>query len=290
MNESSLRNEICRVGRLMWERGLAVATDGNLSARLPGAGERLLVTPAGQSKAFLEPGALLTVDLAGRVLDAPAGLRPTSELPMHLEVYRRRPDVAAVVHAHPPTVVALSIAGVSFAECLLPEVIVTLGLVPTAEYATPSSAENQRAIREWIGAHDAIVLRRHGSLTVGRDPFDAYLKLESLEHLARISLLARQAGGAPPLPPEQVEKLLAQRAALGLTRPGDEEAFCAACGVCHPPERHTRPAAGNGRGNAAAQDEATRSEQAFSEQARSEQAFVDEIARRVLRRLAGGHG
>jgi L-fuculose-phosphate aldolase len=211
-DDANLREELCRAGRLMWERGLSVARDGNLSARL--ADGRLLITPGGACKGFLTPDMLLTVDLDGRVLEAPAGARSTSELPMHLEVYRRRPDVRAVVHAHPPIAVALSLAGVPLDEDVLPEIILTLGRVPTSEYATPSGEENRAAIRDLIADHDALVLRRHGTLTVGRDPFDAYLKLESVEQLARILWLARQAGGAAPLAPDQLEKLHALRAAL----------------------------------------------------------------------------
>jgi len=108
-------------------------------------------------------------------------LRPTSETPMHLEAYRRRPEINAVVHAHPPLTVALSIAGASLAECMVPEVIVTLGLIPTTQYATPSSEENARAIRDLIGGHDAIILQRHGTLTVGRDLLDAFFKLQTVE-------------------------------------------------------------------------------------------------------------
>ena len=108
---------------------------------------------------------------------------------MHLEVFRQRPDIDGVVHAHPPITVALSIAGVSLADCMLPEVIVNLGLVPTTEYATPASEENVRAIRDLIVKHDGIILQRHGTLTVGRTPWEAYMRLESLEHVARITLI-----------------------------------------------------------------------------------------------------
>jgi L-fuculose-phosphate aldolase len=165
-------------------------------------------------------------------------LQPTSEVRMHLEAYRQRPDIGGVVHAHPPITVALSIAGVSLADCMLPEVIVTLGLVPTTEYATPASAENVRAIRDLITNHDGIILQRHGTLTVGRDPWEAYMRLESLEQVARITLILQQLGRGEPLPPEQVEKLLAQRQKMGLSRPGEEEEFCEMCGVCHLDGQH----------------------------------------------------
>lgn len=241
-SEYALRREIVRIGRLMYERGLAVATEGNISARL--STDRILVTPSRVCKGMLEPDQLIVVNLEGErvgpVTSANRGLRPTSEMPMHLEAYRQRADIGAVVHAHPPTAIALSIAGISLAECLLPETIVFLGLVPTTAYATPASAENVRAIRELIVGHDAILLQRHGTLTVGRDPWDAFMKAEIVEHSARIALILRQLGGGPPLPPEEVQKLLAMRQALGLARPGEAGEFCAVCGVCHPTGQHVR--------------------------------------------------
>jgi len=215
------------------------ATDGNVSVRL--GKNRILSTPSGFSKGFLAPEQLIVTDLEGKRLSsysyyyepASRALKPTSELPMHLEAYRQRPDIGAVVHAHPPICVALSIAGISLARCLLPEVVVTLGLIPTAEYATPSSAEGPGAIRDLIANHDALVIQRHGTLTVGQDPFDAYLKLEKMEHAAYVTLLLRQLGRETPLPPAEVAKLLQMRREKGLASAGEEEDFCASCGVCN---------------------------------------------------------
>ena len=242
--EQHLRREIVRVGKLLYDKGLIVATDGNVSARLDA--NRVLATPSGLCKGFMEPEQLIVVDLdgnrAGPANTANRHLKPTSEMRMHLEAYRRRPDAGAVVHAHPPTTVALSIAGIDLAQCLIPEVIVTLGIVPTTQYAAPSSEENARAIRELIGSHDAIVLQRHGTLTVGRDPFDAFLKAESIEQMSRIAFMARLMGASPTLPPEEVVKLVAQREALGLSRPADAQDFCVHCGVCHPPNQHVATA------------------------------------------------
>lgn len=233
--EQQLRQEIARIGRLMYDKGFIAASDGNISARLgPG---RLLITPSGLHKGFLQPEHLLIVDEGGRVL-APGTavgriLKPTSEMPMHLEAYRRRPDAHAVIHAHPPTTIALSIAGIPLADCLLPEVIVFLGLVPTTAYATPSSQENAQAVQALIANHDALVLRRHGTLTIGRDLMQAFMRLETVEQNARIGLTLAQLGVHNPLPADEVRKLLAQRAQLGLSRPGEAEEFCAVCGVCH---------------------------------------------------------
>lgn len=243
--EHHLRREIVRVGKLLYDKGLIVATDGNVSARLDA--NRVLATPSGLCKGFMEPEQLIVVDLdghrAGPSNPANRHLQPTSEMPMHLEAYRRRPDIGAVVHAHPSTTVALSIAGIDLAQCLIPEVIVTLGVVPTAQYATPSSEENVRAIRELIGGHDAIVLQRHGTLTVGRDPLDAFLKTESIEQMSRIAFMvqmlgASPAGAAAQMPPGEVAKLMAQREQLGLSRSADAQDFCVHCGVCHLPNQH----------------------------------------------------
>lgn len=240
MNERQLREEIVFVCRLLHEKGFIVASDGNVSARL-GRG-RILLTPSGLHKGFLKPEQLLVVDEDGKLLSTATTvtrhLKPTSELPMHLAAYRQRPDVLAVVHAHPPIAVALSIAGISMATCLLPEVIVTLGLIPTTEYATPSSEENVRAISNLIVNHDALVLQRHGSLTVGDSPMQAYMRLETLEQNARVQFMLEQLGVRNPLEAAEVRKLLRMRQQMGLSHPGESAEFCEQCGICHEGDEH----------------------------------------------------
>lgn len=235
MVENRLRQEITQVCHLMYQKGFIAASDGNVSARLsPG---KLLITPSGLHKGLLEPEQILVVDERnGRPLNqtfANRHLRPTSELPMHLESYRLRPDIQAVVHAHPPITVALSIAGIPMSQCLLPEVIVFLGLIPTTAYATPSSEENVRAIREFIANHDGLVLQRHGSLTVGDSPLQGFMRLETIEQNARIAFMLAQLGVSNPLPAAEVRKLLEQRRKMGLMHAGEPQAFCETCGVCH---------------------------------------------------------
>lgn len=224
----------------MYEKGFISASDGNISVRL--SASQFLITPTGLHKGFLEPEQLLVIDESGirvgRSSYPNRHLKPTSEVPMHLEAYRQRADVKAVVHAHPPTTIALTIAGIPLADCLLPEVIVYLGLIPTTKYATPSSKENVGAIRELIGRHDAIVLQRHGSLTVGDTPMQAFMRLETVEQNARIALTLAQLGVHNPLEPDEVRKLLRQRRALGLGYPGEEDDFCDVCGVCHSGQDH----------------------------------------------------
>lgn len=240
MSDHTLRQEIVRIGRLMHQLEFIDGSAGNISVRLDST--HILTTPSGLPKGFLEPDQLIVVNMQGQLSGpqpaAADNLRPTSELLMHLEVYRRRPDVNAVVHAHPLTAVALSVAGIPLTDCIIPEAVVFLGTVPTTPYATPSSAENQQAIAGLIEDHDAIVLAHHGSLTVGRTLLEAYQRLETLEHSAKIIAMARLLGGAPALPPAQVVKLIDTRQKLGLSRPGDDENFCQHCGVCHANGQH----------------------------------------------------
>ncbi|MBT3221575.1 MAG: class II aldolase/adducin family protein [Proteobacteria bacterium] len=234
VSEPQLRQEMVRVGLSMWQQGLVAGTDGNMSARL--SRDLFLCTPSGFSKGRLRPEQLLVVDGQGRPLDRAStrsrGLRPSSEMLMHLEAYRQRPDIGAVVHAHPPTVVALSIAGVSLAQCLLPEVILGFFLIPTTGYATPASDEGVGQISEFIGRYDALVLQRHGSLSVGSTLEDAYLKLEKMEHVARVTQTLVQLGVNSPLPPGEISKLVRWRREQGMMQQGHDEDLCRACGVC----------------------------------------------------------
>ncbi len=204
------------------------------SARL--GPDRLLVTPNGLSKGFVAPEDLVVVDLSGQPQPSPLyganRHRPTSELPLHLEVYRRRADVNAVVHAHPPYSIALSIAGRPIARCMLPEVIVNLGVIPTTAYSTPGTPEGPGVMGHLIERHDALVLQRHGSVTVGRDLMDAYLKTEKVEHAAEVTFLVAQLGGGGPLPPGEAAKLIAARRLRGQMSPAEEAELCAACGLC----------------------------------------------------------
>ena len=234
-----LRDEIVRVGKLLYDRNLIVGTDGNISARLDA--KRVLCTPSGLCKGLMTADQLIVVDLDGNRVGLPNAanrhLKPTSEMRMHLEAYRRRPEVMGIVHAHPPSVIAASIAGLDMARCLIPEVIVTLGVIPTTQYATPSSEENVHAIRELIAGHDAIILQRHGTLVVGNSPTDAYLKTETVDQMARVTLMLAVLGKGNALPADQVGKLMEQRQALGLGRVDDQRDFCAHCGVCQTTDR-----------------------------------------------------
>ncbi len=232
--EHALRGTIVRACHLMYARGLIAATDGNISARL---GDVLLVTtPSGVPKGFVTEDDLVVTDLQGQSLPDraphPSGYRPSSELRLHLEVYRQRPDVGAVVHAHPPITTALTVAGVSLAPCVVPETLTNLGTIVTAAYATPTSAQGPVAIRDLIGRHDALVLDRHGAVTVGSTVMDAYAKMEKVEHTAVVLAAARLLGQVRVLPLDEIGRLVAMRAQhlglpVGLAVPD-----CKRCGAC----------------------------------------------------------
>jgi len=229
ITEHELRQEMVRIGHLMWERGYVVATDGNLSARL--GPDRLLITASGLSKGFLSTDDFVVLRLNGEPVSSYRGrnLRPSSEILMHLEVYQQRPDVGGIVHAHPPLATAFSIAGVSLARCVIPEVIVSLGSIPTAEYATPGTTEVSDSIRQAIQNYDAIILAHHGSLTVGRTLWQAYLLLERVEHTAQITMAAQQLGQVRTLSPEAVSALAEKRRAY-LQQQGRD--MCEGCTIC----------------------------------------------------------
>jgi len=224
-SESEYRQQMVDTGQKMYQRGLVAATDGNISVRLDG--ERLLITPSGVCLGEMRPENQVVVDRQGRPADAEQ--RPSSELPMHLEVYRQRPDVGAVIHAHPPLATAFTVAGISLAQCVIPEVVLTMGTIPTTHYATPSTEKGREAVRELIRTHDALILDRHGTLTVGPDLTGAYHRLEKVEHAAQVTLAARQLGNIRTLPPEEVKRLEAMRSQLGL---GENVATCSQCGTC----------------------------------------------------------
>ena len=200
--QQQLKEDIVRVCRMLHRKNYLAATDGNVSVRLE---DRVLTTPSGINKGLMEAYQVITVDLTGRVLAGEG--TATSEIRMHLLAYELRPEISAVVHAHLPYATACTLAGVSLLEPILPEVVITLGGIPTAPYATPGSEAVAEAIRDFIREYDAILLSRHGAMTVGRDVTDAYNKMEKLEHTARVMLAARLQGAVTPLPAAEVEKL-----------------------------------------------------------------------------------
>src|SRR4029077_10653714 len=213
--EEQARADIVEVGRRLWERGYVASNDGNISVRLDE--QRLITTPKSVSKGFMTPDMMVITDLDGKKI---SGQRePSSELKMHLEVYKNRPDARAVVHAHPPTATGFAVAGIALDRAVLAEVITTLGSIPIAAYATPSTQELPAAVRKYVKAHDGLLLANHGALTVGPDLFAAYYKMETIEHFAKISLVARLLGRENLISREEVMRLQELRGSYGIKAP-----------------------------------------------------------------------
>src|SRR5437868_4735220 len=215
MSEQQLRADIVEIGRRLYDRGYTASNDGNISVRLDA--NRLLMTPKSVCKGFMAPAMMCITDLDGRKLEGERD--PSSEMQMHLEVYRQRPDANAVVHAHPPTATGFAVAGIPLDRAVLAEVVTTLGSVPIAEYATPSTKELPDAVRKYVKAHDGMLLANHGALTLGTDLFAAYYKMETIEHFAHISLVARLLGGERLLSRQEVERLQGLRGMYGIASP-----------------------------------------------------------------------
>src|SRR4029077_4914131 len=213
--ESQLRADIVEVGRRMYARGYTASNHGNISARL--GTDRLVMTPKSVCKGFMTPDMMCITDLDGRKIQGDRD--PSSEMLMHLEWYRQRPDAQAVGPAHPPIATGFAVAGIPLNRAVLAEVLTTLGSIPIAEYATPSTSELPEAVRKYIRAHDGMLLANHGALTVGSDLFAAYYKMETIEHFAKISLVARLLGGENLLAREEVSRLQGLRDTYGIKAP-----------------------------------------------------------------------
>jgi L-fuculose-phosphate aldolase len=207
--ENKLRRAIADVGRAMYERGLTVANDGNISARLDSG--RVLITPAGLCKGRLaESDMLVTAIEDGRVLAAAAGRRPSSETGIHLAVYRKFPEIGAVIHAHSPFLTALAVTGTPFPVDVLPEVVLSLGDVPTTRPATPGTQDYLDSVADAIAGHRGIILNHHGAMAVGPDLEAALITLERMEHTVHVTWIAKGFGNAQRLAPETIADLQAQ--------------------------------------------------------------------------------
>lgn len=200
--QTSAKNiiEICR---RVYDKGFVAATDGNISVRLESG--NILATPTAVSKGFVQESELIEVDLEGNVVSGTR--KPSTELAMHLYIYKERPDINAVVHCHPPFATGFATAGLALDKCVFPEVVVGLGAIPLAQYATPSTREVVESIAPYIKTSSAFMLANHGVVTTGADIFDAYFKMEKVDHAAHITLIARLLGGERVLTRSDVEKL-----------------------------------------------------------------------------------
>lgn len=210
-----LREQICDVCHKMWQLGWVAANDGNVSARLEDG--TFLATPTGMSKSFITPDKLVRIDADGNVLEGAPGLRPSSEIKMHLRCYQERPDVNAVLHAHPPTATGYAVAHKALDEYSMIETVIAIGSVPVTPYGTPSTYEVPEAIAPYLGEHDVVLLMNHGALAVGSDVITAYYRMETLELFAKISLTAHLLGGAKEISRENIDRLISMRAQYGVT-------------------------------------------------------------------------
>ncbi len=222
--ETRLRTAIAEIGKLCYQKGFIVGADGNISARMQDG--TVLITPAGAMKGFLSPENMAHVDMSGKVVDN--GPRASTETGIHLVSYKERPDIKAVLHCHPPHAVALTLAGIDMQIPVIPEIIVTIGGIPTAPFATPGTEELPESIRNIVRCSDTVVMQNHGSVTLGSNLLDAFKKLDMLEHTAKILWLANCVGTVKPLDPQAVAKLLGTREKLGIKSVNTLENRCGA--------------------------------------------------------------
>jgi L-fuculose-phosphate aldolase len=251
LDEKVARQDLIRICHLMYDRSYVVSSDGNVSVQLDDG--RVLATPTMTCKGRMTEDLIAITDLEGRALN---DRRASSELAMHLLIYRERPDVKAVCHAHPPHGTAFAVAGLPIDQPILSEVILTLGCVPLAEYGTPSTEELSDAMRPLVKHHNALLMANHGAVAYGSDLWQSWDRLETLEHTAKIAILSRVLGGSRNLSADAVEKLINVRESAGYLT---QEARCQACGYLHetnltcptgdrPPARtYSVPANGSGK-------------------------------------------
>jgi len=220
--EREHREDIVRIGQLVFQKGWVAANDGNITVRMDA--ERILATPTGVSKGMMHVDDLIIVDMQGNKISGRA--ERTSEIAMHLTVYEMRPDIKAVVHAHPPVATGFATAGKSLNLALLPEVVISLGCVPLAAYGLPGTAALTEPMLPLIPKYDALLMANHGAVCYGEDVYKAYFRMETMEHFARIQLVAEVLGGPQVLPRTEVDKLLDSRTRYGVKAKSAGEPGC----------------------------------------------------------------
>lgn len=214
LNENEIKKQICEIGKRIYDKGMVAANDGNISVKI--SENEYLSTPTGVSKGFMTPEFICKVDSNGTVIEANEGYKPSSEIKMHLRVYKERPDVNAVVHAHPLYATGFAIAGIPLTAPIMPEAVIFLGAVPIAEYGTPSTDEIPDAISEYLQSYDAVLLANHGALSFSDSLLNAYHKMESVEFYAQLLYISTQIGTPNELSEEQVKRLYKLRKSFGI--------------------------------------------------------------------------
>ncbi len=237
VSEYEIKKQICDIGKRIYDRRMVAANDGNISVKI--SDNEFLCTPTGVSKGFMTPDYICKIDGQGNILHANPGFKPSSEIKMHLRVYQKRPDVKAVVHAHPIFATAFAIAGIPLTQPIMPEAVIALGCVPIAEYGTPSTEEIPDNVEKYLQYYDAVLLESHGALTYSDSLLAAYHKMESVEFYAELLYKARQLGGPKEFSKDQVERLYEIRRQFGMTgkhpanvcaNAKDGKASCHSCG------------------------------------------------------------
>jgi len=214
MNKELIIDQLIDIGKRLWQREYVAANDGNITVKI--GDDEYLVTAAGVSKGFMTRDMIITVNGKGKVFDKNPKYKPSSEVKMHLEVYKMRDDIGSVVHAHPPFATAYAVGGNALNKLILPEAILTLGVVPVAKYATPSTMEIPESIQPYVNNSDAILLQNHGALCFGIDLETAYFRMETLEHYAKILHIAQQNGLVKCLDEKQINDLMKVRKDLNI--------------------------------------------------------------------------
>ena len=214
-SEMDIKIEMCEIGKRVYNRGMVAANDGNFSVKL--RDNEFLCTPTGVSKGFMTPEYICKVDAEGNVIEANEGFKPSSEIKMHMRVYKEREDVKAGVHAHPMYATTFAVCGLPLTEPIMPEAVLSLGTVPLAKYGTPSTMEIPDAVSEYLPYYDAVLLENHGALSYADSLMGAYHKMEYLEFYARLLYQAKMLGGPKELTDEQVKRLYGMRRQYGLT-------------------------------------------------------------------------
>ena len=214
VSEYEIKKQICEIGQRIYNKGMVAANDGNISVKI--SENEFLCTPTGVSKGFMTPEFICKVDRNGKVIQANKGFKPSSEIKMHMRVYKERPDVNSVVHAHPLYATSFAIAGIPLTEPIMPEAVIALGCVPIAEYGTPSTEEIPDAVSKYLQHYDAVLLENHGALSFSDSLINAYYKMESLEFYAQLLYQSRVLGGPKRLSEAQVQRLYEIRRQFGL--------------------------------------------------------------------------
>lgn len=233
-SDYEIKKEICEIGRRIYMDGFVAANDGNISVKIDD--NTFFATPTGVSKGFMTPDMICKVDGQGNLKESAGQWKPSSEFKMHLKVYQERPDVKAVVHAHPPIATSFAIAGIPLDKQIMPEATIFLGAVPIAQYGTPSTMEIPDSLMPYLQSYDAVLLANHGALSFACDLNTAFFRMESTEFYAKLLFHARMLGGEKEIPCGEVKKLIDLRKAFGVPGKHPMEALVPGCydGKCSP--------------------------------------------------------